>query len=74
MSTTIKTKYGTASLNDYRYYRVTKVKQKNAKQGFYWAYRYYEDGKRRALYATTLEKLKKKVLDRGFEWIEFSEG
>jgi len=62
------------TMNSTGYYRVTKSKQKNAKQGFYWVYKYYEDGKRRAIYATTIEKLKKKVLDRGFEWIEFIQG
>ena len=55
-------------------YRVTKEPSKKAKQGFNWKYRYEdENGKSRGIYSTSLEKLKKRVLDKGFEWIEFGD-
>jgi hypothetical protein len=50
------------------FFRVTKPKMKNYKQGFAWCYQYYEDGKRYSIYATSCEKLEKKVRNKGLLW------
>jgi hypothetical protein len=62
------------SLSSTGIYRVTKEPQKKTKQGFTWKYRYEdENGKTKYLYSVDLAKLKKRVLDKGLEWIEFEE-
>ena len=54
------------------YFRVQKKKRKDCKQGFYWEYQYYENGKRYFISSVNLEKLKEKVLNKGLLWIEFN--
>jgi hypothetical protein len=50
------------------YFRVYKKKDKNAKNGFYYAYQYYEKKQRKILLGNTLETLKNKVLKKGLKW------
>ena len=53
------------------YFRVTKQKSKDAKQGFLWKYLYYEEfPKQKAITSATIEGLKKKVLAKGLVWKE----
>lgn len=52
------------------YFRVCKRKSKRAKQGFIWKYRYYENGKRKAIASVSLKKLEEKVKAKGLEWRE----
>ena len=56
-------------------FNVFKLTNKGCKQGFTWAY-YYDDenGNRRMLSSVSLEKLKKKVLDKGYDWFELING
>lgn len=52
------------------YFRVTKQKNNQCKQGFTWAYKYYdEQGKQQSITCTDLKKLKEKVLSKGLDWI-----
>lgn len=54
-------------------YRVTKKKNSACNQGFTWVYTYNDDdGRKKSLSSVDLKKLKKKVLDKNLEWIEFS--
>ena len=39
----------------------------------YWSYQYYEDGKLRRIVSVNLYKLKVIVLDKGLDWIEFTD-
>ena len=59
------------SNNTSGYFRVSKYKNKAIKQGYTWAYRYYEDGDRKLITCIHLDKLKEKVLAKGLPWIEF---
>ena len=60
------------SKNTTGYFRVTKLKAKKYKKGFCWAYQWTnEDGKVRRIKAKTIEDLKKRVLNRKLEWIEY---
>ena len=53
------------------YFRVTKLKNKQYKQGFCWTYQWInKSGKTQRIKAKTIEELKKRVLDRKLEWIE----
>ena len=56
-------------------FNVFKLTNNNCKQGFTWAY-YYDDeeGNRKMLSSVSLEKLKKKVLSKGFDWFELIDG
>ena len=55
--------------NSSGYYRVYKHKNKNSKQGFYWEYRWYDKGgKRKKLSSVSIEKLEKKVKEKGLIW------
>lgn len=54
------------------YYRVSKQKDKKFSQGFRWRYSYLENGKLKEIKSIDLDKLKKKVLAKGLEWIEFA--
>lgn len=56
------------------YYRVSKQKNKNCKQGFIWTYRYFEDGKRKSILSVDIEKLEKKVKAKGLEWFKLVNG
>jgi len=60
--------------NSTGYFRVSKVKTSNYKQGFAWVYRYVDsDGKRKTLTSTNIDKLNQKVIERGLEWIELNQ-
>lgn len=53
------------------FYRVSKHKQKECKQGFFWEYSYHDStGKIIRISSIDLNKLKQKVLERGLEWYE----
>ena len=59
-------------ISEYRnttgYFRVTKQKTKMCKQGFIWAYQYYEDGKRKSITSISIDELEKKVKAKGLLW------
>ena len=61
------------SKNTTGYFRVYKKKEPSVKQGFTWKYGFYENGKYYQTTSVDLDKLKEKVLARGWEWIEFDE-
>jgi hypothetical protein len=42
------------------------------KQGFFWRYRYYEDGKQKSINSVDIKKLEEKVKMKGLLWIDFS--
>lgn len=49
--------------------RVTKVKNNNIPQGFYWTYNWRdENGKRILIKSTNLQKLQQKIENKGFPW------
>ena len=50
------------------YYRVSKCKDKQCKQGFRWRYQFKEKGKQYVLYSVDLDKLKEKVLAKNWIW------
>lgn len=50
------------------FYRVSKKRDSNYKQGFIWIYQYYDNNKRKAIYSVDLKKLEKKVRKEGLEW------
>ena len=53
------------------YFRVSKQKNKECKNGFIWKYQYYdENGIRRRIHSVDLKALKEKVLAKGLEWYE----
>jgi len=52
-------------------YRVSKIKNNECKQGYYYAYRYVLGEKPVVISSVDLNKLKEKVLAKGLEWIEF---
>lgn len=52
------------------YYRVSKKKDSCCKQGFYWRYRYYEDGKPKEIISVSLDKLEEKVKAKGLKWFK----
>lgn len=54
-------------------YRVSKSKRKDTKQGYLWEYTAYVDGKRKRHTSTNLNKLYKKVIDNGLDWIIIDE-
>lgn len=53
-------------------FHVSLEKSPNCRQGFIYKYQYFEEGVRKKIRAVDLEVLKKKVLDRGLEWVEFT--
>lgn len=55
------------------YRRVSINKRGIYKQGFTYQYRYYEDGKHKAISSVDIDKLKEKVLSKGLVWEEFDE-
>ena len=61
------------SSNTSGYFRVSKNIKKECKQGFYWRYVYFEDGKQKAITSVDLDKLKEKVLAKGLEWFKLEE-
>lgn len=58
--------------NSYGLYRVHKQKDKTCKQGFLWAYRYVENGKRKKISSTNIKKLEQKVKEKKLPWIKFN--
>lgn len=56
------------SRNKTGYYHVSKKKEPRVKQGYTWEYRYYEDGKYKAIQSVSFEKLEKKVKAKGLPW------
>ena len=54
--------------NSTGYFRVTRRNCKKCKDGFIYAYQYYEQGKQKSIVSTKLNKLKEKVLAKGFIW------
>lgn len=53
-------------------YRVSFVENKRNGND-YWSYQYYEDGKLRRIVSVNLYKLKVIVLEKGLDWIEFTD-
>ena len=53
-------------------YRVSFVENKRNGND-YWSYQYYENGRLRRIVSVNLYKLKVIVLDRGLDWIEFTD-
>ena len=58
------------SHNNTGYYRVGKCESSSYNQGFYYRYRYYENGKQKALTSKDINTLKEKVLVHGLKWEE----
>ena len=61
------------SRNNTGYFRVSKRKDSGSAQGFTYQYRWTENGTRNRIFATDIEILKEKVLERGLEWIKLDE-
>ena len=56
------------------YFRVSKRKANQYKQGFIWQYAYIDDnGKSKKISSVDLKKLEKKVVSKGLIWIKFDE-
>ena len=58
------------SVNTTGYFRVSKQYSSQYSKGFRYRYIYTVNGKRMEIKSVDLEKLKKKVLDKGLPWIE----
>ena len=59
------------SRNTTGYYHVYKENNNQYAQGFLWRYKYHDKNNRlKSICATDLEKLEKKVKEKGFDWIE----
>ena len=65
-----KLKISNSMHNSDGHFRVYKKKKNDCKQGFYWEYSYYENGKRRYLSSVNLQTLKDKVIAKGLLWHE----
>lgn len=63
-----KLKYSEYS-NNTGFFRVAKFPCEKCKNGFTWLYRWYENGKNKSIYSVDLMALKKKVLNKGLDWI-----
>ena len=59
--------------NSTGFYRVSTFKDKNYKLGFRWRYIYWLNGHSEKLTASTLPSLKKKVLEKGWDWFILDE-
>lgn len=59
------------TVNTSEYYHVYKQNRKQCKQGFTWAYRYYEDGKQKMIVSVDIKKLEEKVRAKGLKWLKF---
>lgn len=57
--------------NDTGYFRVSKEYGEQYKQGFRYRYLYRENGKRKEIKSVDINKLEKKVKEKGLEWIKF---
>lgn len=57
------------SMSTTGYFRVTRQKDNTCKQGFLWVYRYVnEKNQRKRICSVSIEKLEKKVKEKGLEW------
>lgn len=56
------------------YLRVHKHTDEKCKQGFFWQYSYFENGKKKCISRVKLEDLEKEVKNRGLEWEMLSDG
>jgi len=54
------------------YFRVSKCADKSYLKGYYYRYTHFENGKSKNIQATTISKLKEKVLSHGLEWIKLN--
>lgn len=54
--------------NNTGYFRVSKHKNKQMKQGYNWRYAWYEDGKKKDICKKNLKDLEKEVKNRGLKW------
>ena len=61
------------SKNTSNYYRVSKSKRKDIKQGFLWVYQYPENNKQKQISSVDLETLKKKVQAKGLPWYKIND-
>lgn len=50
------------------YYRVSKLKYNNCKNGLLYQYRYRENGRRRCISCTNINGLEEKVKGKGLKW------
>ena len=50
------------------YFRVSKEKRDDVKQGFVWKYYYYDSGKRKHISSVDIKKLEEKVKSKNLEW------
>lgn len=58
--------------NNTGYYRVSKHKSKEVKQGFLWRYSYYENSKQMEICSVDLKKLEDKIISRGLPWFKLN--
>lgn len=63
-----KLKYSESS-NSTGFFRVSKFPCEKCQNGFTWIYQWYEAGKKKSIYSVDLNELKKKVLNKGLDWI-----
>lgn len=56
------------SLNTTGFYRVSKYRDNNCKQGFRWKYQYDVDGKRKTISSVSIFELEQKVKNAGLVW------
>ena len=59
--------------NSTGYFRVHKKKEPSVNQGFIWKYSFYKNRKTYQVTSVSFEKLKEKVLARGWEWFKLEE-
>ena len=57
--------------NKYGYYRVSKRVREGTKQGFSYVYSYGVNGKPKHIESVSLEKLEKKVKNKGLLWEKY---
>ena len=50
------------------FYRVSKIKKSDCKQGFIWEYKYFNNGKRIRIYSIDLRTLEERVKNQNLEW------
>ena len=67
LSLDVKTKIS-ENKNASGYFRVHILKNKKCKHGFSYAYKYYDDGERKAISRVNIDKLEEDVLSEGLEW------
>lgn len=55
------------------FFHVSKTLSEKYRQGYFYRYHYYIDNKRKSFSAPTIKELKKKVKEKGLEWIVLDE-